>query len=376
MTGSETREFDSFTRREFLKGAGTVGLAAAVGLGGLLSGCEVIGGGDPDAVHLVHFIWAGSGQGIVPREVRAEFVRDHPEVSIELYEGSNKVVYPQMLAQKEVNPDDPLVNFGFFNVDATTKGILDDMWVSLDEDKIPHLADIYPQYINPENKGVAWGISQSGLIYNTELVDEPPVSWNDMFHPRFRGKVATYDYAWGYNGLVAVAYANGGDEENMDVAFDLFAQAARDGQFHSFFDQNQVAKDLLTRGEALLVSGFTKMAIPWKAEGAPVTYAMPEEGVGAFPLFFQIVKGSSERQIDVASRIIDIYLSPETLSRYCNLTATTPTSRYAKLDKDLIMEPSMQPEVTENAINFDWVAIAEHNQEWKEWWDREVKAHM
>jgi putative spermidine/putrescine transport system substrate-binding protein len=281
-----------------------------------------------------------------------------------------------MLAQREVDPNDPLINFGFFNVDATTKGILDDMWVSLDPDKIPHLNDIYPQYVFPDNKGVAWGISQVGLVYNTELVEEPPTSWMDVFHPRFKGKVTTYDYAWGYNGFVATAYALGGDEENMDEAKELWAEAARNGQFHSFFDSNQVGKDLLTRGEATLMLGFTKMAIPWKEGGAPVDYALPEEGVGAFPLAFQIVKGSTERQIDVASQIIDIYLSPETLSRYCNLTATTPTSKYAKLDKDLIMEPCFQPEVTENAWNFDWVAIANHNAEWKEWWDREIKAHM
>ena len=103
-----------FSRREFLKRTGALGLGAALGASGLLSACSPGAGGD-QPVNLTHFIWVGGGQGIVPREVKAEYERDHPNVSIELYEGTNATTYPKMVAQKEVDPNNPLINFGFFN---------------------------------------------------------------------------------------------------------------------------------------------------------------------------------------------------------------------------------------------------------------------
>jgi hypothetical protein len=96
----------------------------------------------------------------------------------------------------------------------------------------------------------------------------------------------------------------------------------------------------------------------------------------AFPLLFQIVKGSSEEQIAVAEEIVDIYLSPEVLGRYCSLTANVPTSEFVKLDKDYALEPAFDKDNVANAMQLDWAAIATHNTEWKERWDREVKASM
>jgi putative spermidine/putrescine transport system substrate-binding protein len=252
------------------------------------------------------------------------------------------------------------------------------MWISLDPEKIPHMNDVYEPYWRPENKGIVWGISGVGLMYNPEMVEEPPTSWNDLFDPKYKGQVAVWDYAWGFNGLAAVAHTNGGNEENIDVAFEKYSQAAKDGQFRFFFDSNQAIKDAMVRGEVALAPFFNSFPIKWGpgGEGGPFAYAIPEEGMVAFPLLFQIVKGSSEEQIAVAEEIVDIYLSPEVLGRYCSLTANVPTSEFVKLDKDYALEPAFDKDNVANAMQLDWAAIATHNTEWKERWDREVKAQM
>lgn len=355
-----------------------MGLVVGAGASGLLAGCSPKEGREEEPVRVTEFIWVGGGQGVVPREVKAEYEAEHPWVTIDLYEGTNATTYPKMVAQKEVDPNDPLVNFGFFNVDATTKGTLDDMWLSMDPEKIPNLNEIYEQYVQPERKGVAFAVSAIGFIYNTELVDEPPKVWNDMFDPRFKGKVAVWDYAWSFNGLVPVAYANGGDEENMEPAWERYSQAAKDGQFRFVFDSNQQLKDAMTRGEVLVAPFFMPFAITWgpKGDGAPIAYAIPEDGPFAFPILYQIVKGSSERQIDVASDIINMYLSPEWQGRYCSIAGRMPTGKRVRLDAEMAKEPLFAPEIVEKTKNLDWLAIAKHNQEWKERWDREVKAYL
>ena len=82
----------------------------------------------PDGpVKITFFIWAGSNQGVVPREVFKAYREAHPEVTIEELESTNAITYPKMVAARRTTPDNPLVSCGFFNVDAITRGDADEM---------------------------------------------------------------------------------------------------------------------------------------------------------------------------------------------------------------------------------------------------------
>jgi putative spermidine/putrescine transport system substrate-binding protein len=373
-------------RRELLQKTGKTGAAIGLAmLGGLslsaeeqaLAQTQVAGG---RKVQLTEFIWIGGGQGVVPREVKASYEKAHPNVSIELYEGTNAITYPKIVAQRQVDPNKPLINFGFFNVDAQTKGERDDMWLSLDPKKITNMEGVYPNYHRKDNTGIGWGLSGVGILYNKTLVKDPPTSWNDIFAPRFKGKVMLFDYAWGFNGLLGVAHANGGDAKHIDMAFEKFSKAAQDGQFLAMFTTNEQVKDALARGEALIAPYFTSFAITWNEEApggaGPFAYAIPKEGIIAFTYYFNIVKGSPQDHIEAASDVINIYLSKPVIARYCNLTATVPAVKGVSLEPKLQKEAVFQPGVIEHAIQPDWATVNEQNNAWKQRWDREVKAKM
>ena len=377
---------EGMTRRALLARAGRAGAVVGLAtLGGLsrsavspaFAQTQVAGGRN---VQLTEFIWIGGGQGVVPREVKASYEKAHPNVSIELYEGTNAVTYPKIVAQRQVDPNKPLIHFGFFNVDAQTKGERDDIWLSLDPKRIPNMAGVYPNYHRKDNTGIGWGLSGVGILYNRTLVKEPPTSWNDIFAPRFKGKVMLFDYAWGFNGLLGVAYGNGGDAKHIDAAFEKYSKAAQDGQFLAMFTTNEQVKDALARGEALIAPYFTSFAITWNEEApggnGPFAYAIPREGMIAFTYYFNIIKGSTQDQIDAASDVINIYLSPAVLGRYCNLTATAPAMKGVALEPKLQKEAVFQPSAIEQAIQPDWATVSEQNNTWKQRWDREVKAKM
>ncbi len=373
------------TRRELLRRGGAAGAAIGLGAwGGFALGAPGRAAAAPVAggrkVQLTEFIWIGGGQGVVPREVKASYEKANPNVNIELYEGTNAVTYPKIVAQRQVDPNKPLINFGFFNVDAQTKGELDDIWMSLDPAKIPNMANVHPSYHRPHDTGIGWGFSAVGILYNKKLVKEPPTSWNDLFAPRFKGKVMLFDYAWGFNGLLGVAYANGGDAKHIDATFEKFSKAAQDGQFLALFTTNEQVKDALARGEALIAPYFTSFAITWNQEtpggNGPFAYAIPKEGVVAFTYYFDIIKGSTPDQVAVASEVINTYLSKPTIERYCNLTATIPAVKGVSLKPELQQEAVFQPSVVEKAIQPDWVTTNTQNNAWKQRWDREVKAKM
>lgn len=362
------------TRREFLLRSGALGALAASGgaLSSLLTACAPT----EENVSVTHFIWVGGGQGDVPREVVPDYMNKHPNVKIELYEGTNSVTYPKMVAAKEANANKPLINFGFFNVDATVKGTKDDMWLSLDEQKIPNMKLIFDGFRRSQNKGIGWGMTGIGLIYNTNLVKEPPTSWLDLLDPKYKGKVVSFDY--GFNLLLLpIAYALGGSAKNDEEAWKRISEAARNKQFLAFGGANEDVKNPIVRGDALIAPWFNSQQRVWaQDEKAPVGYAIPKEGQEAFPLYFQIVKGSTQKQIDVASDIINTYLDPKVLSRYCNITKSIPASRDAVLSDELKADPAFSTNAVQSAIQVDWDTAAERDAEWRKRWDREVKAVM
>lgn len=360
---------NTISRREF----GKFGLLAAGGatFAALLASCSTA----EEQVALTHFIWVGGGQGDVPKEVVPAYIADHSNVSIELFEGSNSETYPKMVAAREADPTMPLIHFGFFNIGITVQGHQADMWESLDPAKIPNMSDIYDGFRRPDNKGIGWGMVGLGLLYHTELVEEPPTSWLDLLAPRFKGKVALWDADFKRH-LVPLAHALGGDEDNVEEAWGLLSQAARDGQFLAFGNSNDAMKNAMVQGDGVITVMSNSFARNWAAEGVPVDYAVPDEGQIAFPLFFQIVKGSTEQQIDVASDIINTYLSPETLSKYCNITKAIPASSKAELSDELKDHPAYTTEAVEGALFLDWDKMSERDAEWKDRWEREVLAVM
>ena len=176
-------------------------------------------------VKLTMFIWAGANQGVVPREVVARYLKAHPDVEIEFWESTNAATYPKMLAAKQANPNAPLVNFGYFNVDLSNRGDTDDMWVPMDPARIPALTKLAPALRRPGNRGLGFSISHVGLMYNKNLVKDPPTSWTALWDPKWQGKVTFFDN--NFIPLVLAAKLNGGNEQSVEPGFRLWAEQAR-----------------------------------------------------------------------------------------------------------------------------------------------------
>ncbi|MEK7862687.1 MAG: ABC transporter substrate-binding protein, partial [Chloroflexota bacterium] len=200
--GTLTRLYKrGLSRRQFLERSAALGISSAAAVSFLAAcstapstgGAPAAGGKPADAdgpVKLGFFVYVGANQGVVPREVVAEYTKANPNVTIELFEGTNAETYPKMVAARKVTPDQPLVNFGYFNADATAKGDIDDMWETFDPSIVTNTKNVYDSFKRKDNKGIAWGMVGVGLMYNTTHVKTPPASWMDYWDPKFKGRVA------------------------------------------------------------------------------------------------------------------------------------------------------------------------------------------
>lgn len=360
-------------RRSFLKTCAAMGLGTAA----LPLAESLVFPMDAAAaeVALTMFIWSGGEQGTLPREVVGQFVRENPGATVEFYEESNAVAYPKMRAAFQANPNAPLVNFGYFNSAVTFQGDKDGMWLPLDPAKIPNMEDIYPAYRRPGNHGVGHSVSPIGIVYNKDMVTTPPTSWADVWsNPEYRGRVILFDYLWPYTGVVQAARMNGGSEAEPDAGFEIWAENT--DQLLALVTSTQQAQNLLARGDAWVTIWSKGNAQQWADAGAPVDFAVPKEGLVAFPLFFQMVIGTTPEQQAVAEKILNILLEPENLARWCDLNGVAPASPKVQLPDRLAGDPAYAPEAIENAMQLDWATLADLDAEYRQKWDRMVKSRL
>lgn len=373
MTNNIKKPELTLSRRQFLDRARSLGLGAA----GVSLASTLVFPIDARAAEtaLTMFIWSGGEQGTVAKDVVSKFLDENAGVTIEFYESSNSVTYPKMVAARAANPDKPLVNFGYFNVGVTFQGDADGMWESLNPANIPNMEAVYPAYRRPDNKGVGNAVSPIGIAYNTEFVKTPPTSWSDVWsNPEYKGRVVLFDYLWPYTAVVQAALLNGGSIEEPDVGFEIWAEHA--DQILALVTSTQQAQNLLARGDAWITVWAKGNVQQWKDAGAPVEFVIPKEGVVAFPLFFQIVVGTTPEQIAVAEKILNTLLAPEHLSRWVDLNGLAPVSAGVPLSERMADDPAFSPETIANAIQLDWASLARLDNEYREKWDRMVKTRL
>lgn len=325
---------------------------------------------------VTQFIWTGA-QEPVPRRIAQQYTHNNPEVKINVIAGTNSETYPKLALSREIDPDSPLVNFGFFNLDASERGKRADLWLPIDETHVPAVAHILPEYRQQDGLGAIFCMDAGGLVYNTKAFgNTPPDSWEAIFDPAYKGKVALFDNFWAGNGLVAIAKLNGGSEDDIEPAIALYEKAARDGQFHSLVTSNAQLQQLLVSGEVVLAPHFRGVAIPWAKAGAPIGYIAPKEGQVAFPEGFQLVNGSSEAQLKVARELINESLSAKNVLDYCLTASVIPLTDNVILPPEIAADPAISSEAISNAIRLDYSKIAANSAKWGALWNKRVKANI
>src|SRR4051812_21379085 len=211
------------TRREILAAGGAAAGALALGVDPVRAGTR-LRARKSAPVEVTMFVFLGGALGVMPKAFKDWYEAKNPNVKINIYENSNTVGYPLMVAAKRQDPTKPFVNLGFFNAQTTAQGDLDDMWEKLDYKHLENAKDIYPAFQRSSQKGIGIGADQLGLVYNTTQISNAPSSWGDLWSPAYAGRVTFFDYYWQV--VYAAARLSGGNLHHMTPGWSLWSQKA------------------------------------------------------------------------------------------------------------------------------------------------------
>ncbi|MGW3952326.1 ABC transporter substrate-binding protein [Streptomyces sp. NPDC004752] len=361
-------------RRALLRSAGAAG-AALLG-GGLLAACGAPGGSSAGGANsLTLFHWAGA-QGTVPRRVAKAFAKKRG-ITIRYIEGTNADTFPKLVSSVQVNRDKPLLNLGFFNAQSFAQGAADGLWAPVSAKSVPNIAKVLPGYTSDNGLGAYMVMDAMGLIYNKKVIRTPPTSWTDLFDSAYRGRVTTWDApAFSVNAVPVINQIEGGSDDDLSKGIAAFSRAAKKGQFSGLIGSIDQLRQQLNSGQVVIAPGFQGIAQPWIDEGDPIGFAVPKQGVMAFPEGFQLVKGTSPDQLDLAADLMNELFDPAAVSDYSAATATIPLVEGAQLPAKYRDIESFQLKTVQHALKLDWSALVTGLDKATTAWNNDVKTHL
>lgn len=352
------------------------GLAGAAGLTAL-SGCASPFESDTPAstssgagkkLSITMFVFLGGDLALMPKEFAKEYMESHPNVDIQFYEQSNAVGYGKMLAQRKADPEQPLVNFGFFNTNTSVQGIGDEMWKPLDYAGMSNAADVMPTMQRDDAMGIGIGSDQYGLLMNPDALGDRPTSWSALWDPKYKDMVSFFNFPW--YAVFTAALLNGGGLEDMEPGWKLWQENAE--QIKLIVESNPQYLNILSNGTAPLTGYFGGTGQQWIDDGAPLEYVVPDEGAIPLPVFLQSVADQGDDEQEVCQDMINEMLSPEWVTRWCETSIQIPANEKAELPENLAPLPAFQQSTVDGLMEINWDIVGTSQAEWTERWNSEI----
>jgi putative spermidine/putrescine transport system substrate-binding protein len=239
----------------------------------------------------------------------------------------------------------------------------------LDVGKLSSYPEVDKAAFGPGNSYVTFEVSATAIVYNPEEVKTPPTSWNDLFDPKFKGRMALGDITGtsGVQTLLAVNRLKGGTLENMDPGFAAIKAIVPDAV--TLYTQADQLLALFQRGDIVMAPWYPDRAGSAIDKGLSLAVAYPKEGAVGIKPVLVIPKGAAHPAL--ALKYIDAVLSREGQTCFTEKQYAAPVNQTVKLT------PKMAKVVaTGEDYRRLWFpdpqAVATHLPEWIRRWQREV----
>ena len=244
----------------------------------------------------------------------------------------------------------------------------------LDHAKIPNLAHVYQHlkglYYDPQNAysvPYLWGTT--GIGYNADLVTPPPMSWQTLWDPRYKGKISLLNDE---REVFGMALRAAGESLNATQPAKLEAAKARlmaqKALVKTYTSENY--DQLLVSGEVALAHGWSGTVLRAADERPSIKYVIPKEGGTIWQDNLCVLKSSAHK--DEAMAFINFLLEPQMAALITSKVKYASASEEARLfvPKEIAQDPAIYPPASVVA-RLEWIkdvgeAIKLYDRAWTE----------
>jgi len=188
----------------------------------------------------------------------------------------------------------------------------------IDTGRLSHYAELWPQLTSL--KGAVqdgqtflvpfdWG--NSSIVYRTDKV-EGADTWSLLFDERYAGRLSMYSDPEPCVVVAALAlgYSNPFSLDDAQLAEVKKLLARQKGLMRFYWDSQTAMEQAMASGEVVAAYGWNSSYAALKADGVPVAYAQPKEGILTWVAGL-VLLNPPLGPVDAAYDFIDAMLSPE-----------------------------------------------------------------
>jgi len=271
----------------------------------------------------------------------------------------------KMYAQRRLprGPDDVICLQAARAYDVEASGLIE----KLDATKVPNLARVLP---NLRTDFYAPHIfSPQVIVYNPNVVKDPPKTFTDLLDPKYKGRVGVGDVNYFYI-MMAAALATSGDPAKMNSA-DAQALALKlNANGLRLYSSTDAIGAGLKSGEIDVGIIWMARVIMWQNAGIPVRASFQTEGSVLYVSGMVVPKNAPNKA--GAYKYLNAMLEAPAQRGFAEHMGYLPTVENAPLSGK-IGEQLAMPQPAPKLLMPDWATLGKLQTDTSEWWKKNMQ---
>jgi putative spermidine/putrescine transport system substrate-binding protein len=239
--------------------------------------------------------------------------------------------------------------------------------LELDFSKLKNAPHILPKLRTPYS--VPHIFTDRVILYNPGKITEAPTSYNDLWNPKYTGKVGVIDIQY-QTTIESAALVNGGSLHDYEPGKAKLLELKRMGI--KIVPTNEAMAQALKSEEVWMCIMWKARGVQWQNAGVPIKMASPKEALVLFISEFGIAKNAPDKE--AAYAYLDATLDPRPQQGFIDDMGYNPTVDNVKPEGAMAERVAFSPAEAEAMMVQDYDYLAKNDAQLKEWWDKEFKA--
>lgn len=207
------------------------------------------------------------------------------------------------------------------------------------------------------------------ILYNPNQIKVAPVSYADLWDPKYRGRVGFSDLLYS-NIIESAALVGGGSMNNYEPGkaklLELKALGAK------VYPSNEALAGALKSEEVWLTIMWAARGFMWKKAGIPVERAVPREGATVYVSSAAVPKNAQHKDNGLA--YLNAMLDPGAQAAFADRMGFLGTVDNARLPSDLLKEIGFTDREMADFRKLDFDYLAKNTSQLLDFWNKEFKA--
>ncbi|MER9191434.1 ABC transporter substrate-binding protein [Mesorhizobium australicum] len=244
-------------------------------------------------------------------------------------------------------------------------------------EKVPNLADIPQKLIVKDVAGnvvnIPRTITSAFWYYREDTTPFQIAKIDDLLDPRLKGKICFPVPTLNSNvQMISMALARGGDERNMEPAWDFMKELGRSGNVGRVANSDVDISNSITSGETSITLGsIATLARARDFKFRLLNKMEPEAGFRTF--VFQegwcVLKGGNT---DAAFKFANFAINPENSAEFNRDIGAVPANVKAKVSDEIKPLTFSAEEMDRFVYIPDWAYLSTQTDAWMKRWEQEI----